>query len=106
METNKKKIVNDPIYGFVSIPDELHYDIIEHPYFQRLRRIKQVSLTNLVYPGANHTRFAHSLGAMHLMRRAVQLLRRKGYEITDEELEAASLAILLHDSGHGPFSHT
>lgn len=106
MNTNKKKIVNDPIYGFVSIPDELHFDIIEHPYFQRLRRIKQVSLTSLVYPGANHTRFAHSLGAMHLMRRAVQLLRGKGYEITDEELEAASLAILLHDSGHGPFSHT
>ena len=106
MKTNKKKIVNDPIYGFVRIPDELHYDIIEHPYFQRLRRIKQVSLTNLVYPGANHTRFAHSLGAMHLMRRAVQLLNDKGYTITDEELEAASLAILLHDSGHGPFSHT
>lgn len=106
METNKKKIVNDPIYGFVSIPDELHFDIIEHPLFQRLRRIKQVSLTNLVYPGANHTRFAHSLGAMHLMRRAVHLLRGKGYDISDEELEAASLAILLHDSGHGPFSHT
>ena len=104
--SNKKKIFNDPIYGFVSIPDELHFDIIEHPYFQRLRRIKQVSMTNLVYPGANHTRFAHSLGAMHLMRRAVHLLRGKGYEITDEELEAASLAILLHDSGHGPFSHT
>ena len=103
---NKKKIFNDPIYGFVSIPDELHFDIIEHPYFQRLRRIKQVSMTNLVYPGANHTRFAHSLGAMHLMRRAIQLLRGKGYEITDEELEAASVAILLHDSGHGPFSHT
>ena len=106
MKTNKKKIVNDPIYGFVSIPDELHFDIIEHPYFQRLRRIKQVSLTNLVYPGANHTRFAHSLGAMHLMRRAIHLLKGKGYEINDEELEAASLAILLHDSGHGPFSHT
>lgn len=106
METNKKKIVNDPIYGFVGIPDELHFDIIEHPYFQRLRRIKQVSLTNLVYPSANHTRFAHSLGAMHLMRRAIQLLRSKGYDISDEELEAASLAILLHDSGHGPFSHT
>ena len=104
--SNKKKIFNDPIYGFVSIPDELHFDIIEHPYFQRLRRIKQVSMTNLVYPGANHTRFAHSLGTMHLMRRAIQLLRGKGYEITDEELEAASLAILLHDSGHGPFSHT
>ena len=106
METNKKKIVNDPIYGFVSIPDELHFDIIEHPYFQRLRRIKQVSLTNLVFPSALHTRFAHSLGAMHLMRRAIHLLRGKGYDITNEELEAASLAILLHDSGHGPFSHT
>ena len=106
VETNKKKIVNDPIYGFVSIPDELHFDIIEHPYFQRLRRIKQVSLTNLVFPSALHTRFAHSLGAMHLMRRAIHLLKRKGYEISDEELEAASLAILLHDSGHGPFSHT
>ena len=104
--SNKNKIFNDPIYGFVNIPDELHFDIIEHPYFQRLRRIKQVSMTNLVYPGANHTRFAHSLGAMHLMRRAIQLLRGKGYDITDEELEAASLAILLHDSGHGPFSHT
>ncbi len=103
---NKKKIINDPIYGFVGIPDELHFDIIEHPLFQRLRRIKQVSMTNMVYPGANHTRFAHSLGAMHLMRRAVHLLRGKGYEITEEELEAASLAILLHDSGHGPFSHT
>ena len=106
METNKKKIVNDPVYGFVGIPDELHFDIIEHPLFQRLRRIKQVSLTNMVYPNANHTRFAHSLGAMHLMRRAVHLLRGKGYDITDQELEAASLAILLHDSGHGPFSHT
>lgn len=106
MKTNKKKIVNDPIYGFVRIPDELHYDIIEHPYFQRLRRIKQVSLTNFVYPGANHTRFAHSLGAMHLMRRAIQLLSDKGHRISKEELEAASLAILLHDSGHGPFSHT
>ena len=103
---NKNKIVNDPIYGFVRIPDELHYDIIEHPYFQRLRRIKQVSLTNLVYPGAIHTRFAHSLGAMHLMRRAIQLLNDKGQGISKEEQEAASLAILLHDSGHGPFSHT
>ncbi|MBR4390542.1 MAG: HD domain-containing protein [Bacteroidales bacterium] len=106
METNKKKIFNDPIYGFVGIPDELHFDIIEHPYFQRLRRIKQVSLTNLVYPSALHTRFAHSLGTMHLMRRAIYLLRGKGYDISDEEMEAASLAILLHDSGHGPFSHT
>ena len=106
METNKKKIINDPIYGFVNIPDELHFDIIEHPIFQRLRRIKQVSLTNMVYPNANHTRFAHSLGAMHLMRRAIHLLRGKGYDISDAELEAVSLAILLHDSGHGPFSHT
>ncbi len=103
---NKKKIFNDPIYGFVSIPDDLHFDIIEHPYFQRLRRIKQVSMTNMVYPSANHTRFAHSLGAMHLMRRAVHLLNGKGYDISDAELEGASLAILLHDSGHGPFSHT
>ena len=105
-DSNKKKIVNDPIYGFVSIPDELHFDIIEHPYFQRLRRIKQVSMTNMVYPSANHTRFAHSLGAMHLMHRSVQLLRSKGTEITEEEEQAASLAILLHDVGHGPFSHT
>lgn len=104
--SNKKKIVNDPIYGFVSIPDELHFDIIEHPYFQRLRRIKQVSMTNMVYPSANHTRFAHSLGAMHLMHRAIQLLRSKGTEITEKEEQAASLAILLHDVGHGPFSHT
>ena len=105
-DSNKKKIVNDPIYGFVTIPDELHFDIIEHPYFQRLRRIKQVSMTNMVYPSANHTRFAHSLGANHLMHRAIQLLRSKGTEITEEEEQAASLAILLHDVGHGPFSHT
>lgn len=106
LSPNKKKIFNDPIYGFISIPDELHFDIIEHPFFQRLRRIRQLSLTNLVFPGANHTRFSHSLGAMFLMRRAIQTLRQKGHIITDEELEAASLAILLHDSGHGPFSHT
>ena len=104
--SNKKKIINDPVHGFISIPDELHFDIIEHPYFQRLRRIKQVSMTNMVYPSANHTRYAHSLGAMHLMRRAIQILRAKGYDISDEELKAASLAILLHDCGHGPFSHT
>ena len=102
---NKKKIFNDPIYGFVTIPDEMHFDIIEHPYFQRLRRIKQVSLTTMVYPSANHTRFAHSLGTMHLMRHAIHLLRGKGYDISDEELRCASIAILLHDSGHGPFSH-
>ncbi len=103
---NKRKIFNDPIYGFVTIPDELHFDIIEHPYFQRLRRIKQNSMANMVYPSANHTRFAHSLGTMHLMQRAIHLLRGKGYDISDEDLEAASIAILLHDSGHGPFSHT
>ncbi len=102
---NKKKIFNDPIYGFVTIPDEMHFEIIEHPYFQRLRRIKQVSLTTMVYPSANHTRFAHSLGTMHLMRHAIHLLRGKGYDISDEELRSASIAILLHDSGHGPFSH-
>lgn len=104
--SNKKKIFNDPVHGFINIPDELHFDIIEHPYFQRLRRIKQLSMSNMVYPSANHTRFAHSLGAMHLMRHAIQILRAKGYEITDEELQAASIAILLHDCGHGPFSHT
>ena len=88
--SNKKKIFNDPIYGFVSIPDELHFDIIEHPYFQRLRRIKQVSMTNLVYPGANHTRFAHSLGTMHLMRRAIQLLRGKGYDISEKDVQGVT----------------
>ncbi|MDD4373045.1 MAG: HD domain-containing protein [Bacteroidales bacterium] len=103
---NKKKIFNDPVYGFVSIPDELHFDLIEHPYFQRLRRIKQLGLTHLVYPGALHTRFHHSLGAMHLMQQAIQLLRNKGYAISDNEKQAASIAILLHDIGHGPYSHT
>jgi uncharacterized protein len=103
---NKKKIFNDPVYGFVSIPDELHFDIIEHPYFQRLRRIKQLGLTHLVYPGALHTRFQHSLGAMHLMQYAIGVLRSKGHAITAEEAQAASLAILLHDLGHAPYSHT
>jgi len=103
---NKKKIFNDPVYGFVNIPDELHFDLIEHPYFQRLRRIKQLGLTHLVYPGALHTRFHHSLGAMHLMQQAILLLRNKGYSITEDEKQAASLAILLHDIGHGPYSHT
>ncbi|MDD3637876.1 MAG: HD domain-containing protein [Bacteroidales bacterium] len=103
---NKKKIFNDPVYGFVSIPDELHFDLIEHPYFQRLRRIKQLGLTHLVYPGALHTRFHHSLGAMHLMQQAIQLLNNKGYNISKGEKQAASLAILLHDIGHGPYSHT
>lgn len=104
--SNKKKIFNDPVYGFINIPDELHFDIIEHPYFQRLRRIKQTGLSHLVYPGALHTRFQHCLGSMHLMWEATHILRSKGYQITKEEATSASLAILLHDIGHGPFSHT
>ncbi|MFC2188210.1 HD domain-containing protein [Fulvivirgaceae bacterium LMO-SS25] len=102
---NKKKIFNDPVYGFISIPSELIFDIIEHPYFQRLRRIKQLGLTDYVYPGALHTRFHHAIGAMHLMKITLDNLRDKGNEISDEEYEAALIAILLHDIGHGPFSH-
>ncbi|NRA11552.1 MAG: HD domain-containing protein [Crocinitomicaceae bacterium] len=102
---NKKKIFNDPVYGFISIPQEIIFDIIEHPFLQRLRRIKQLGLTHLVYPGALHTRFNHVLGAMHLMSKAIATIRRKGHEITQSEEEAALLAILLHDIGHGPFSH-
>lgn len=103
---NKKKIFNDPIYGFISIQTGLIYDIIETPYFQRLRRIKQTGLADFVYPGANHTRFHHALGAMHLMGRALDNLRGKGHSISNEEYEGALIAILLHDTGHGPFSHT
>ncbi len=103
---NKKKIINDPVYGFISIRSELIYDIIQHPYFQRLRYIKQLGLSNLVYPGAQHTRFHHALGAMHLMGRALGTLRAKGIEVSELELEAAQIAILLHDIGHGPLSHT
>ncbi len=102
---NKKKIVNDPVYGFISIPDDIIFDVIEHPYMQRLRRIMQLGLSHLVYPGAIHTRFHHVLGAMHLMTQAVSSLRRKDHEITIEEERAVYLAILLHDIGHGPFSH-
>jgi HD superfamily phosphohydrolase len=102
---NKKKIINDPLYGFIHIKSELIFDIISHPYFQRLRNIKQLGLTDLVYPGALHTRFQHALGAMHLMTRVLDNLRFKGIEITEEEYEAAQLAVLLHDIGHGPFSH-
>jgi HD superfamily phosphohydrolase len=102
---NKKKIINDPVYGFISIPTELIFDLIEHPYFQRLRYIKQVGMTHLVYPGALHTRFHHALGAMHLMGLAIETLRTKGQEISPEEEEAVTIAILLHDIGHGPFSH-
>ena len=102
---NKKKIFNDPVYGFITIPDELIFDIIEHPYFQRLRRIKQLGLTHMVYPGALHTRFHHALGSMHLMTEAIDTLRGKGFDITPDEQQAALIAILLHDIGHGPYSH-
>jgi HD superfamily phosphohydrolase len=103
---NKKKIFNDPVYGFISIPNEIIFDIIQHPYFQRLRRINQLGLTHLVYPGALHTRFQHALGAMHLMYNAIQVIRRKGHEVSEKEEHAVLCAILLHDIGHGPFSHT
>jgi len=102
---NKKKIINDPLYGFIHVKSELIFDIISHPYFQRLRYIKQLGLTDLVYPGAVHTRFQHALGALHLMGRVLDNLRFKGVEISNEEFEAAQLAVLLHDIGHGPFSH-
>lgn len=105
MKTNKKKIINDPVFGFINIRSELVFDLIEHPYFQRLRRIKQLGLSSMVYPGANHTRFEHALGALHLMRSAIGILRLKGQDITDEEADAVTVAILLHDIGHGPFSH-
>ena len=103
---NKKKLFNDPVYGFVSIAYETVFDLIEHPYFQRLRNIKQLGLTHLVYPGALHTRFHHALGAMHLMGIALETLKNKGVAITEEEAEAVTIAILLHDIGHGPFSHS
>ncbi|KQB98747.1 HD domain-containing protein [Pedobacter sp. Hv1] len=102
---NKKKIINDPVYGFITIPSALVYDLISHPYFQRLRYIKQLGMTHLVYPGALHTRFHHAIGAMHLMGLALEVLRNKGHEISVQEEEAATIAILLHDIGHGPFSH-
>lgn len=105
MIPNKRKIINDPIYGFVTLPDDLVYDLINHPIFQRLRRIKQLGLTNLVYPGALHTRFHHAIGAMYLMTEALQVLKSKDIKITDDETVAAIVAILLHDIGHGPFSH-
>lgn len=102
---NKKKIINDPVYGFITIPGELVFDIISHPYFQRLRHIKQLGLTEFVYPAAHHSRFQHALGAMHLMGKVLDTLRSKGADISAEEYEAAQLAVLLHDIGHGPFSH-
>ena len=104
-KTNKLKILNDPIYGFITIPNSLIFDIIEHPYFQRLRRVTQMGFSNLVYPGANHTRFHHALGCMYLMQKAVRVLRFKGIEISDDEANALCIAILLHDIGHGAFSH-
>lgn len=102
---NKLKIINDPIYGFISIPHPFLFDLIEHPYFQRLRRISQMGLSSLVYPGATHTRFHHALGCMHMMQKAVQVLRFKQVNISEEEELALYIAILLHDIGHGPFSH-
>ena len=102
---NKLKIFNDPIYGFITIPNALIFDLIEHKYFQRLRRITQMGLSYLVYPGAHHTRFHHALGSMFLMQKAVGILRFKGVAITDDEENALLIAILLHDIGHGPFSH-
>ncbi|MDD3741362.1 MAG: HD domain-containing protein [Bacteroidales bacterium] len=103
--TNKKKIINDPVHGFINIPGGIIYELIEHPYFQRLRRIKQLGLSFLVYPGAVHTRFQHAIGSMHLIGMAIEVIRSKNHEITEEESEAAKIAILLHDIGHGPFSH-
>jgi uncharacterized protein len=104
-KTNKRKIINDPVFGFINLQSEIIFDLIEHPYFQRLRRIKQLGLSCLVFPGANHTRFEHAIGAMHLMCLAIDVLRLKGIDISDEEADAVSIAILLHDIGHGPFSH-
>lgn len=103
--TNKRKIINDPVYGFIGIPGDFVFDLIEHPWFQRLRNIKQLGLTSFVYPGANHTRFQHALGALYLMEMAIQTLRNKGVKISPQEEESTFIAILLHDVGHGPFSH-
>jgi HD superfamily phosphohydrolase len=104
-QSHQSKIFNDPVYGFIQISDEMILSLIDHPYVQRLRRIKQMGLASLVYPGANHTRFHHALGATQLMQDAIMVLREKGVDITDEEKTAAMAAILLHDIGHGPFSH-
>ncbi len=102
---NKKKILNDPVYGLINITDDIIFDIIEHPYFQRLRRIKQLGLSHLVYPSAVHSRFSHAIGTMYLMGEALLYLRQKGHKISDKEIESARIAVLLHDIGHGPFSH-
>jgi uncharacterized protein len=103
--SSSSKVINDPVYGFVTIPSGLIYKVVQHPFFQRLRRINQLGLTSFVYPGAVHTRFHHAIGAMHLMSMALDALKSKGHVITDEEYEATLIAILLHDLGHGPFSH-
>ncbi len=102
---NKRKIINDPVFGFLSVPNELIFDVLQHPYVQRLNRIRQLGLSFLVYPGAQHSRFSHSIGAMHLMQEAINALCQKGVEITEHEATSAMIAILLHDIGHGPFSH-
>ena len=104
--SNKLKIINDPVYGFINIPDESIFDLMESSQFQRLRNIKQLGLAHLVYPGAIHTRFQHALGAMHLMGQAIHVLRQKGNDISPDEALALRKAILLHDIGHGPFSHS
>ena len=104
-QINKLKILNDPIYGFITIPNPIVFDLMQHPYFQRLRRISQMGLSYLVYPGAHHTRFHHALGCMHIMQKAIEVLRFKGVLISEEESNALLIAILLHDIGHGPFSH-
>ena len=102
---NDVKIINDPVFGFIRIPRGLLYNIVEHPLFQRLNRINQLGLASVVYPGARHTRFQHSLGAFHLMSEAILNLQQKGIFIFESEAEAVESAILLHDIGHGPFSH-
>ena len=106
LKTKKVTFLNDPIYGFISIQSPLIFKVISHPWFQRLRRISQMGLSSLVYPGAHHTRFEHALGGMHLMQEAIRVLRKKEVLISDKEAESMQLAILLHDIGHGPFSHT
>lgn len=105
MKAKKLPVLNDPIYGFIGIESLLIFELLEHPYFQRLRRIAQMGLSYLVYPGARHSRFEHAIGAMHLMSKVVNVLRKKGVDISTEEKEALCIAILLHDIGHGPFSH-
>jgi len=105
MKSPKNKIINDPVWGFIELDSDLHVELIEHPVFQRLRRIKQLGLSSLVYPGANHTRFEHAIGTMHLVRSALEVIKKKGNRISEEEEEGVMAALLLHDIGHGPFSH-